>query len=340
MSGFGAHYKGDVSEATMGHETGLFIEHGVGPRTWSAIYDATNPDYTQIEFRNISNMDTSSGTLYQDSSIFERILPILKVPLGMLIGQKLSFHQTSASGNFSSFYYSALKSRVYTIVDHLVQNNTDGTPALSTVIRITPALRGLGASTHSAAGDAMYIHGTGLPTVQGDTNSAMTAAASGSKEVSLIDQFVGLASFMTLPDTKVDLHSYHVVGLGRQVAVQQTGKVHHMGGSLEMPLHSPKWLYYSLGREVVSKDKCGTLAHLVGSGQAPTIYANIEPGQGYIDLASAQAASLRFGSSGTHDAEVGEYILIKDATRIPTTTYNGPKAVSVAVFLLFSIGKI
>ena len=38
---------------------------------------------------------------------------------------------------------------------------------------------------------------------------------------------------MTLPDTKVDLHSYHVVGLGRQVAVQQTGKVHHMGGSIE-----------------------------------------------------------------------------------------------------------
>ena len=325
MSGFGAHYKGDVSEVTTGHETGLFIEHGVGPRTWTAIYDATNPDYTQIEFRNITNMDTSSGTAYQDASIFERILPILKVPLGMLIGQKLTFHQTSASGNFSSWYHSALKSRMYTIVDHLVQNNTDGTPALSTVIRITPALSGLSSSTNSAAGDAMFIHGTGLPTVQGDANSAMTANASASKEVSLIDQFVGLASFMTLPDTKVDLHSYHVVGLGRQVAVQQTGKVHHMGGSLEMPLHSPKWLYYSLGREVVSKDKCSALPHLVGSGQAPTIYSNIEPGQGYIDLASAQAGSLRFGSSSAHDAVVGDYILVKDTTRVPTTTYKTPE---------------
>ena len=107
MSGFGAHYKGDVSEVTTGHETGLFIEHGVGPRTWTAIYDATNPDYTQIEFR---------GTAAQgNASLFENALPILKVPLGMLIGQKLTFHSTaSGTNNFASYYNSALKSRVYT----------------------------------------------------------------------------------------------------------------------------------------------------------------------------------------------------------------------------------
>jgi hypothetical protein len=35
MSGFGAYYKGDVSEVTIGHETGLFVEHGI-PRTWRA----------------------------------------------------------------------------------------------------------------------------------------------------------------------------------------------------------------------------------------------------------------------------------------------------------------
>ena len=44
----------------------------------------------------------------------------------------------------------------------------------------------------------------------------------------------------------VDIHKYHVVGLGRQVAVQQTGKVHHMGGALEMPLHSPRWFTTAL----------------------------------------------------------------------------------------------
>jgi len=314
MSGFGAYYKGDVSEVTMGHETGLLIEHNY-PRTWRAIYDATNPDYTQIEFR---------GTAAQgNASLFENALPILKVPLGMLIGQKLTFHSTaSGTNNFASYYNSALKSRVYTIIDHLVQNNTESTPRLSTVIRIAPALD-IGSNLDSAAGDGIYIHATGLPTIKGDANFAMATAASGSKETTYADQFIGLASFMTLPDTKVDLHSYHVVGLGRQVAVQQTGKVHHMGGSLEMPLHSPKWLYYSLGREVVSKDNCGTLSHGTGSGEQPTIYANIEPGQGYIDLASAQSASVRFGSST--DAAVGDYILLKDTTRVPTTTYKTPQ---------------
>ena len=66
-----------------------------------------------------------------------------------------------------------------------------------------------------------------MPTVGVTTDIDASAAAS--VEVSLIDQFIGLASFMNLPDMTVDIHKYHVVGLGRQVAVQQTGKVHHMG---------------------------------------------------------------------------------------------------------------
>ena len=41
-----SHYKGDVSEATMGHETGLYIEHNE-PLTWSATDGA---DHTVITF--------------------------------------------------------------------------------------------------------------------------------------------------------------------------------------------------------------------------------------------------------------------------------------------------
>ena len=44
MGDFGAHYKGDVSEVTMGHETGLYIESGE-PLTWSASPDSTSVDY-------------------------------------------------------------------------------------------------------------------------------------------------------------------------------------------------------------------------------------------------------------------------------------------------------
>lgn len=310
MSGFGAHYKGDVSEVTMGHETSVVIESGQ-PRTWTATTLDSTRDYTTIEFRGT--------TAITNTSIFEQTKPILKVPLGMLIGQKMTFHAISSGENsFSAYYNTGLKSRVYTIVDHTLETNTDGD--LATHIKIVPAFP-TGLSVTSGTGDAIFLHSTGLPTIQGDTNFAMTSAADGSKEVSLIDQFIGLASFMTLPDTKVDLHSYHVVGLGRQVAVQQTGKVHHMGGTLEMPLHSPRWLYYSLGREVVSKDNCGTRNH--DESVIPTIYVNIEPGQGFIDVASSDASNIVFGSGPTN-AAVGDYLLIKDTTLVPTTTYKTP----------------
>ena len=310
MSGFGAHYKGDVSEISMGHETSVVIEHDQ-PRTWTAKTTDSTREYTTIEFRG-----TTAAT---NSSIFEQTKPILKVPLGMLIGQKLSFHSISiGNNNFSNFYNSTLKSRLYTIIDHTLEANTDGD--VSTQIKIVPAFSTT-TSLDSGTGDSIMLHSTGLPTIQGDTNFAMSTAASSSKEVSLIDQFVGLASFMTLPDTKVDLHSYHVVGLGRQVAVQQTGKVHHVGGSLEMPMHSAKWLYYSLGREVVSKDNCGDRGH--ATSPVPTIHADIEPGQGYIDVASSESAGVRFGSST--NAAVGDYLLLKDTTRVPTTTYKTPE---------------
>ena len=319
MTGFGAHYKGDVSEVTMGHETGLIIEHGE-PRTFTAITAAAQ-EYTTIEFRGT---DTVAPSGYTNSSIFEQTLPKLKVPLGMLIGQKLSFHAItpatgSSSNNFSAHYYNSLQSKLYTIVDHTLENNTDSPVASATVLKIVPALPT--GTINSSAGDSIFIHSHGLPTLQGDNNSVMNTAAASSKEVSLIDGFVGLASFMTLPDTTVDLHSYHVVGLGRQVAVQQTGKVHHMGGSIEMPMHNAKWLYYSLGREVVDKDQCGDIDYDAGVATC-NIYADVSPGQGYIDLASTQSSALRFGSSD--DASVGDYILLKDTTLVQTTTYKTP----------------
>lgn len=311
MSGFGAHYKGDVSEVTMGHETGLLVEHGV-PRTWTATTSDSARDYTEIEFRGTVSIGNDAG-------IFEQATPILKCPLGMLIGQKLTFHNTgNGTGNFTNHYYSSFKSRVFTVIDHTLESNTDGDNA--TTIKIVPAFP-TGTTLDSAAGDAIYFHSTGLPTIQGDANSVMNTAAASSKEVSMIDGFIGLASYMTMPDTKVDLHSYHVVGLGRQVAVQQTGKVHHMGGSLEMPLHSPKWLYYSLGREVVSKDKCGLKVH--ADSPIPLIYTDVEPGQGYVDVKSSESGGVRFGSST--NAAVGDYLLIEDTTVVPTTTYKTPQ---------------
>jgi|TARA_R100000482_G_scaffold60741_1_gene22246 hypothetical protein len=288
-------YKGDVSEVLMGHETGIYIQHGE-PCTWSATWTASNPDYTEITFVGTSHNN--------NNTIFENSKPILKVPLGMLIGQQLTFHKAgSSNNNFSNFYNDGFNSRVYRIVDHTVGSTT-------TQLKIVPPLEHA-TSRVSGTGDALFIHSLGMPTLSA-SDFVHHANAASSKEVSTIDQFIGLASHMVLPDTTVELLKHHVVGLGRQPAIQQPGKVHHQGGQVEMPLHSPRWLYYSLGREVVD---AATMIGTHGYDKAGILRGPITPGQTYADV-----GSLTFG--GDHTLAVGDYVLFPDTTLVPTVYYK------------------
>jgi len=293
MGGFAAHYKGDVSEVTMGHETGLYIEHNE-PLTWSAV-DSSDLSHTIITFATQAGAAGSIGS--------NTAAGVLRVPIGMLIGTKMTFH--GDIGNFSAHYYEAVSGKVFSIVDHTYESGV-------TKIKIVPSLNIGGGTLTSDGTDVICVHSLGMPTI--GVTTAINTSAAASAEVSLIDQFIGLASFMDLPDMTVDIHKYHVVGLGRQVAVQQTGKVHHMGGIVEMPLHSPRWLYYSLGREVVDAYNCG--ANPAGHSNKTGLTYTVAPGQTFIDL-----NNLAFGSA---TAAVGDYILIKDTTRTPTVTYKTP----------------
>ena len=293
MGGFAAHYKGDVSEVTMGHETGLYIESGQ-PLSWTAT-DYT--DYTEIVFAGSG----ATGSLGNNGTT-----GVLSVPVGMLIGTKLTFHG-GTTGNFTSHYYESVSGKIFTVVDHTFDTFTK--------IKIVPRMN-LAAAITSDTSDVIFIHSLGMPTI--GVTTSINSRADLSSEVSLIDQFIGLASFMVLPDTTVDLHKYHIVGLGRQVAVQQTGKVHHMGGTLEMPLHNPRWLYYSLGREVVDASACGSAP--TNTAAKGSLTFTVAPGQTFIDI-----DNLDFNpGGGTVNAAVGDYILIHDTTIVPTVTYKAP----------------
>lgn len=276
----------------MGHETGLYIEHGE-PCTWTATWASGTPDYTTITFVGTSHTATDD--------LFEANKPALKVPLGMLIGQRLSFHGTATTGDFKDFYYSSTDSRVYHIVDHTF----DGS---ATSIKVVPALKQV-ASFNSVSGDKMFVYSTGMPSAVGAAAASFTMStnAATSKEFSNIDQFIGLASFMTLPDTKVELHQHHVIGLGRQPSILQPGRLHHVGGVIEMPVHSPRWLYYSLGREVVDGPTISARSGVVAGSMAAG--TTVQPGQTYIDIASASV-------------NVGDYVLISDTTRAPTVYHK------------------
>jgi hypothetical protein len=291
MSGASQAYKGDVSEVLMGHETGIYIQHGE-PCTWRTMWSASNPDYTTLFFEGAGGANT----------IFETN-PILKVPLGMLIGQTLTFHKAGSPNNFSDFYNDGFNSRNYRIVDHTVESN-------ATYLKIVPALEHTTSTRISNTGDALFIHSLGMPTLSA-SDFAHDNAPDASQEVSTIDQFIGLASHMVLPDTSVELLRHHVVGLGRQAAIQQTGKVHHQGGQLEMPLHNPRWLYYSLGREVVDAE---TMTGAQGYNKAGTLRGPITPGQTYADV-----DDLNFNG---HTLAVGDYVLFPDTTLVPTVYYK------------------
>jgi len=291
MSGASQAYKGDVSEVLMGHETGIYIQHGE-PCTWRTMWSADNPDYTTLFFEGTGGANT----------IFETN-PILKVPLGMLIGQTLTFHKDGSPNNFSDFYNDGFNSRNYRIVDHTVESD-------ATYLKIVPALEHDTATRISTAGDALFIHSLGMPTLSA-SDFVHDNDASASQEVSTIDQFIGLASHMVLPDTTVELLRHHVIGLGRQAAIQQTGKVHHQGGQLEMPLHNPRWLYYSLGREVVDAE---TMIGAQGYNKAGILRTAVVAGQTYADV-----DDLDFNG---HTLAVGDYVLFPDTTLVPTVYYK------------------
>ena len=288
-----SYYKGDVSEVTMGHETGIFIEHNE-PCTWSNTYSTSTPDYSTITF---------AGTGAGSTSIFENGAPELQVPTGMLIGCRFSFHSTS--GNYTSHSYSADNSKVYTIIDH------DASDA--TVLKIVPPIRTNSLSSDS--GDKMFIHTPGVPSIAIFPSTGIDGDdAAAAEEWSAIDQFIGLASFMTLPDTTVELHQHHVVGLGRQTSILQPGRLNHMGGALEMPLHSPRWLYYCLGREVVNAHTMISNYSRPEGGDGLGLKDEIAPGQTYLDI-----DTLGFGDQ---TLTTGDYILVKDMTTAPTVYHK------------------
>ena len=263
-------YKGDVSEVTMGHECGIDIAHDT-PCKWTATWSPDYPDYTTITFTDVAN----GLGLFGNSAALTT--GQLQVPLGMLIGSRMSFHSESG-GNFFGFSYKADNSRVYTIVDHTFDSSNNATQ-----LKIVPAIGNAGggaSTTNSAAGDRLFIHTTGLPAIKHFPSTGFAGNnAVTSYEWSAIDQFIGLASFMSLPDTTVELHQHHVVGLGRQATILQPGRLSHMGGSLEMPLHSPRWLYYSLGREVVNPYLM-TVNHAYNGNSA---YIKVAQGLGLIE---------------------------------------------------------
>ena len=339
-------YKGDLTEVSFGHETALRLDHNYPTRTSNdATCDTINTDAT-VTMDSTANIEagmTVTGTgvpagatvaSITDGTTFELSAAatatnsnqtftfgdafgftattvtaadetsvitltgngspstpvnggILKVPIGMLVGVKVSI---VGGGNFTDD-----DGRLFTVIAQ-TKNTFTVTPALNEAL-----------STASASGDALIFHSLAMPSV--DVNSGHADAANASTERSLLDQFVGLTAAVTLPETKVDLKRYHVVGLGRDVAVQVPGRFVNQGGSFEVNMHNPRWLYYCLGMEAVNVD--GTYDALCASNNyAINVAAGTKAGATTIPFDGTGTPTFSGGSA----VGAGDYVIIKDAT--------------------------
>jgi len=275
-------YKGDLTEVSFGHETALRLDHDYAGSFGFQLTTVTAADETSV----ITLSNGASGTPVNGG--------ILKVPIGMLVGVKVSI---IGGGNFTDD-----NGRLFTVIAQTKNTFT-----------VTPALNEANL-TSSAAGDALIFHSLAMPSV--DVNSGHNDNANASTERSLLDQFVGLTATVTLPETKVDLKRYHVVGLGRDVAVQVPGRFVNQGGSFEVNMHNPRWLYYCLGMESVD---VGTTYDALCDNNNYTLNGAIKAGATVITFAGTGTPDFASVSS---PVGAGDYVIIKDTTSADIITYR------------------
>ena len=297
-------YKGDLSEITFGHETGVRLEHGyAGSFKFTASFDPNDPAPANAPHQDLvkdtSVIVLSGGT--EDSPVFSGIL---EYPNGMLVGSKVIFTIASSSPNWSTDDDYAVSGRMYTIIKQEVSDDATGQNNNKTEITVTPALKTdhTTADKDSKANDVMTILPFTTPAI--DVGMEHADAANASAESVLTDQFVGLVSTVALPETKVDLKRYHVVGLGRDVAVQVPGRFTNTGGSFECNIHNGRWFYYCLGHEVVNATSVRQDGH---GSETYLLTAAAYSGDSYITFDSSGSTNPAINSV---NVGVGDYVFL------------------------------
>ena len=299
-------YKGDLVEASFGHESGVKLTHDFGGTFRFHAYDtdvstAEGTDYTTLFF--------SGGTATSPCNA-----GILAFPIGMLVGSQLVFNGLTQTNDGTETTFdkanNASEGKVFTIIEHTHDSGNNRTQ-----LRIHPPLTNQSNNNSNMTSAAGSVEILPYKTPTFDLNNSVQTLAQNSAERVLTDQFVGIVNTITLPETKVDLKRFHVVGLGRDVAIQTPGRFLNQGGSFEANLHNSRWLYYCLGNEVVALDGQGG-----GDGDDFQLNANVAAGDSYLELKGSNDEPEVPG--GTPLA-AGDYILIQDTNTVDLNIHMG-----------------
>ena len=272
-------YKGDIAEVTFAPETGMVIRGA----TDAAMAIATTGNITEITFSSEAN-----------NVIFENGTHKLRYPKNMLVGSQVVWEKATSAIADGDLPDTANGGRVFTIIENE-----------ATTMKISPGM----VSSDGALGTADTLHILPYKTPPMDVGMA----AGANTESVLTDQFLGIASAITLPETKIDLKRYHVLGLGRDASVQVPGKVTNEGGSFEVAMHTARWLKYCLGHELINSPNGGSLA--------TTLAADSNAGDSHILLTSKEPNP----GSGAIPIVVGDYLEIRDdAPLVPIVSDHEP----------------
>lgn len=259
-------YKGDLSEVTFGKECGITLAHGsFGGLVFTV--DSSN--------RNVLTFSSATAGFFDGSSN-------LRYPKNMLVGSEL---RIIGGGTFPLDDY-ATTGNSYTIVANA-----------GTSITLDRDLKEA-TSTASTDGDELVIQTLGTPTI--DTGMSFNTNAISADESVLTDQFIGLAATVALPETKVEVRRSHIVGVGRDVVIQEPQRFANDGGSMELMMNSARWLYYSLGREVID---------------VPSTVMTDPSGHTKVDIAAGDTY-VAFTGTMTGKPAAGDYIIIADTTAV------------------------
>jgi hypothetical protein len=301
-------YRGDLSEITFGHESAIRLKHDYAS---SFLFRAGSTDRDLVKDTSIISFRGGAANTPVNTGILES-------PNGMLVGSKVIFSIAAGSSNFSQDDDYGDSGRMFTIIKHQVATSGDNDGF--TELTITPALKTDHSSSDkdSETGDVMTILPFATPSIDVDMTHHDNANASA--ENVLTDQFVGLVSTVSLPETKVDLKRYHVVGLGRDVAVQVPGRFVNTGGSFDCNIHNGRWFYYCLGQEVINADS----VRQQGNGsETYQLNAATEAGTSYIEFDSSGSTNPAIDSV---NIKVGDYIFIDGGSdtinRVDVQTYR------------------
>ncbi len=333
-------YKGDLAEVSFAPETGVSINANTDANM--TITTVAGNDFTTITFSAQSNavlfkpsFTVGSGAYNNDPTITHASDTAIRV--GMTVtssgagvpasstvasitsATEFELSSSTTSGSVSGATLTFLSNALRYPKNMLVGSQVKWTDTASTVdandtagvftivendgrtLKISPAMKTATATVLSAAAIDLHILPYKTPPFDTSMNEAKTGGIA--EESVLTDQFLGITNALTVPETKVDLKRFHVVGLGRDTSVQVPGKMITEGGSFEVAMHSARWLKYCLGGEVVHPVANPEASHFT------TLDGATKAGQSFITLTDDHG-----------NLAANHYVLIVDTTYVPVTT--------------------